>query len=331
MIRMALFPLLLLVSLRSSDLMATDFPQAEVSNGVIQAKLYLPDPERGYYRGTRFDWSGVICSLKFKGHEYFGQWFEQYDPKIHDAIAGPVEEYLTNDAGLGYAEAKAGGTFVRIGVGVVRKPEEPAYQRFHTYEIVDPGKWSVKKGPDWIEFVHELKDESGYAYIYTKKVRLMKGKPELTLEHTLKNTGRRMIETLQYNHNFFVMDQQPTGPDFAIAFPFDVRAKEEMKGLAKVGGGRLEYLRQLEVGQSAFTALEGFGITAKDYDFRIENRKTGTGVRIRGDQPLVKLYFWSIRTTLCPEPYIKLKVEPGKTAKWKIGYEFYTLPSNPAR
>ena len=114
--------------LAAGNLHAGEFPEAEISNGSIQARLLLPDPEHGYYRGTRFDWSGAIASLKYKGHEYFGQWFEKYDPKIHDAIMGPVEEFRTNDAGLGYAEAKTGDTFIRIGVGVVRKPEEAQYR-----------------------------------------------------------------------------------------------------------------------------------------------------------------------------------------------------------
>ena len=155
-------------------LMAADFPEAEISNGSIQARLLLPDPERGYYRGTRFDWSGAIASLKYKGHEYFGQWFEKYDPKIHDAIMGPVEEFRTNDAGLGYAEAKTGETFIRIGVGVVRKPEEEQYRPFNTYEIVNNGKWTVHKSADHVEFTHQLQDASGYAYVYRKVVRLTK-------------------------------------------------------------------------------------------------------------------------------------------------------------
>jgi hypothetical protein len=25
-------------------------------------KLYLPDAEHGFYRGTRFDWSGVVVA-----------------------------------------------------------------------------------------------------------------------------------------------------------------------------------------------------------------------------------------------------------------------------
>ncbi len=305
---------------------AADFPEARISNGMVEAKLYPPDTERGYYRGTRFDWSGVIHSLRYKGHEYFGQWFERYDPKLHDAIMGPVEEFLTHDAGLGYAEAKTGGTFVRIGVGVVKKPEEAAYQRFETYEIVDPGKRTLRQGKDWIEFAHELSSDTGYGYVYTKTIRLAPDKAVMTLEHSLRNTGKKVIETAVYDHNFFVIDGQPTGPESVVKLPFAAHATQDLKGLADVRSKELVYNRELEKGQSVFTELEGFGPTAGDYDIRLENRKAGAGVRIIGDKPIAKLVFWSIRTTFCPEPYIEMSIDPGKESTWKITYEFYTLP-----
>ena len=307
-------------------LLAAEFPQTEISNRSVDAKLYLPDPERGYYRGTRFEWSGIIYSLRYGGHEYFGPWFERHDPKIHDAITGPVEEFRTREAGLGYEEAKPGETFIRIGVGVVRKPAERAYRPFNTYEIVNPGKWTVRKGRGWVEFVHQLTDQTGFAYVYRKKVRLVKDKPELVLEHSLKNTGRRLIETSQYNHNFFVIDGQPAGPDFAVKFPFTLRAARDLKDMAQARAGQLVFLRELKRGESVFTELEGFEKRARDYDIRIENLKAGAGVRISGDQPLSKLYFWSIQSTLCPEPYIEMRIQPGRQSKWKIAYQFYTLP-----
>ncbi len=302
------------------------FPAVEIANRAIQAKLYLPDPDRGYYRGTRFDWSGAIASLKYAGHEYFGVWFEKHDPKIHDAITGPVEEFRTRDAGLGYAEAKPGGTFIRIGAGVVRKPEEERYQTFRTYDIVDPGEWRVEKRKDRVEFTHVLRDASGYAYVYRKTVRLVRNEPQLMIEHELKNTGTKVIETSTYNHNFFMIDGRPTGPEFTVTFPFDLKPARDLGGLAEVRGGKLIYLRELQKGQSVFTGLAGFGTSARDYDIRIENREAGAGVRITGDRPLSKVVFWSIRTTLCPEPYIDLRVEPGREEKWKIGYYFYKLP-----
>src|SRR5258708_28466114 len=116
----SLFSLCLFACLSIYPLLAQDFPKAEISNGLIHAELMLPDSQNGSYRGTRFDWSGIISSLQFSGHEYFGRWYEHHDPKIHDAVTGPVEAFRTNDKGLGYDESKPGGTFVRIGIGTVR-------------------------------------------------------------------------------------------------------------------------------------------------------------------------------------------------------------------
>ena len=315
----------LIVLAMLNQLAAPQFPQAELSNSTIRATLYLPDAQQGYYRGTRFDWSGAIVSLKWNGHEYFGPWFDRHDPKIHDAITGPVEEFLTGDAALGYAEAKPGESFVRIGVGAVRKPDEPAYRRFATYEIVDPGEWTVRKGSNRIEFVHELRGTAGYAYVYRKTLRLIKD--SLVLEHRLRNTGRKAIATSVYNHNFFTLDRQPTGPDIAVRFPFEARASRALNELAEIRGRELVFLKEFVKGQTVFTEVEGFGATAKDYDFRIEHRQSGAGVRITGDRPLSKLLFWSAGLTVCPEPYIDASVEPGKESSWRITYQFYQAAS----
>lgn len=306
-------------------LMAADCPEANISNGLLTAKLYLPDPVNGYYRATRFDWSGQIPDLQYKSHSYFGMWNERpYDPKLHDAIMGPVEEFLTNGMGLGYAEAKAGGTFVKIGVGVIRKPDEPKFQQFQTYEIADPGKWIIKKYADSVEFTQVVKDpSSGYAYEYTKVVRLVKGKPEMVLEHRLKNTGTKAIESDVYEHNFYMIDKQPTGPDVIVKFPFEVHAAGDFRGFAETRGKELVYLKELGPGQSAQSELTGFGSDPKDYDMTEENTKTGAGVRQTSDRPLVRINYWSIRTTACPEAYIHLNVEPGKEFTWKIRYDFY--------
>ena len=102
---------------------APNAPAVRITNGLVTAVLYLPDAEHGYYRATRFDWSGVIADLQAGGHSYFGRWNPKYDPKLHDAISGPVQEYVT---GQGFDAAKPGETFVKIGVGVLRKPAEPA-------------------------------------------------------------------------------------------------------------------------------------------------------------------------------------------------------------
>ncbi|HKY20620.1 MAG TPA: hypothetical protein VJM31_05320 [Vicinamibacterales bacterium] len=296
-------------------------PAATISNSRIRASIYLPDAKTGYYRGTRFDWSGVVSSLTWNNHEYFGQWFERYDPATHDAITGPVEEFLTGDAALGYANAAVGGTFIRIGVGVLRKPAEPAFQRFHTYEIVDPGKWTINTETDRIEFIHELSDGAGYAYEYRKTLQL--AGETLVLEHELKNTGKKPIVTSVYNHNFFTLDKRTTGPDFVVRFPFAPRATPALKDLAEIRGRDVAFLQEFQPKQTISTQLDGFGSATSDYGFEVENRATSAGVRVTGDRPLNKLLLWSSFRTVCPEPYIDASVEPGRSTSWRTTYAFY--------
>ena len=313
-------PILLVFAISA---VAADVPQAVISNGPIHATIYLPDANSGYYRGTRFDWSGVIASLEYKGHNYFGKWFEKYDPKIHDAIMGPVEEFRTNDSALQYDEAKAGDTFIKIGVGVLRKPKEARYSFATQYEIVNGGTWTHREFKDRVEFTHKLTDASGYAYVYRKTVRLVPGKPQMVIEHRLKNTGKKAFETSVYDHNFFVIDGQPTGPDFKVSFPFDIVPVADVTRHAAIQGPSLTYLHDLPKGQSVFTEIKGFGATSKDYDIRVENTKSKVGAHIVGDRPLSKVLYWSINTTLCPEPYVSMNIEPGKESAWKITYDFF--------
>ncbi len=318
--------LALLFTFLVAGVCASDFPEAAIAGKHITAKLYLPDSERGYYRGTRFDWSGQIYSLRAGNHEYFGQWFEHYDPKLHDAIMGPVEEFRSEEGSVGYAEAKAGGTFLRLGVGVVRKPDDNKFDPFKTYDIVDNGKWKVRNGRDWIQFTHELIGPNGYAYQYTKTIRLARNKAEMIIQHALKNTGERAIHTWQYNHNFFMLDNQPTGPASVVQFPFDVKLKQPLRGdAAEVKGHNVVYSRELQKGESVYGEFEGFGPTARDYDFHLENKTGGAGVEITGDRPISKIVFWSIRSTACPEAYVDIRVEPGRDFKWSYKYRFYEV------
>jgi hypothetical protein len=296
------------------------FPEAEISNGLIKARLYLPDTKDGYYRASRFDWSGVMPELEYMGHSYFGQWFEKYSPTIHDAIMGPVEDFLP----VGYDEAKTGGSFLKIGIGIVIKPEESKYSIVTPYQLINPGTWKVKKKSDQVEFIHELNDKE-YAYEYKKTIQLIKGKPEMVLSHSLKNTGKQAIETNVYDHNFFVMDKQNTGQSFVVTFPFNLTGEADGTGdFGKIQDNKIIFQKELSKNEHLFyKSLQGFGNSAKDYDIKIENHKTGAAIRITSDQPLSKLVFWSAPKTLCPEPFIQIKIRPGEIFKWKIYYQFY--------
>jgi hypothetical protein len=65
-------------------LWAATSPEATISNKQIRVKMYLPDPVNGFYKGARFDWSGIISSVEFAGHTFYGQWFSKVDPTVRD-------------------------------------------------------------------------------------------------------------------------------------------------------------------------------------------------------------------------------------------------------
>lgn len=315
---------------------ASDSAQVEISNGQIQARLHMPDANKGFYRGTRFDWSGVVSSLRFKGHEFYGQWFDAMDPSVRDfvydgprivagpctAITGPAEEFPLP---LGFSEARPGGTFVKIGVGLLRRPDDAAYSAFRLYEFADPGRWTVRPYSDRIEFTHELQARgSEYAYVYRKTVRLTSGRPQMVLDHSLRNMGRLPIRSNVYGHNFLYLDRQPPGPDFEVTFPFEVKtpSRPPDPSFARIEGRRFVYLKQLQGEDRVSASIEGFGADPSDYSFRIENRKIGAGVRITGDRPLSRVALWSIRTVLAIEPFIDLAIEPGAEFSWPVTYDY---------
>jgi len=330
---------LALMFLGLGPLSAADLPSAEIENGKIQAKIYLPDAKDGYYRATRFDWAGVVYSLQYNGHNYYGPWFQKTDPTVHDfvyrgadivaspctAITGPVDEF----APLGWDEAKPGGRFIKIGVGVLRRPDEGKYDNYRLYKILDSGKRTIKKDRESIEFTQEVADpSSGYAYTYRKTMRLTEGKAEMVMEHSLKNAGHRAIRTSVYNHNFLVLDGQPPGPGFVITVPFQIQTRRPLtKELAEIRGNQVIYLKTLQNRDIVTTPVQGFSDSLKDNDIRIENSRLGVGMRITGDRPLSSESLWSIRAVLAMEPFVAMSIEPGNEFNWKSTYNYYTLPA----
>jgi hypothetical protein len=305
----------------SPDSDAPAAPAVRISNGLVSAILFMPDAQRGYYRGTRFDWSGAVADLQAGGHSYFGRWFAAYDPKKHDAIPGPVQDYVT---GQGFDAAPIGGTFIKIGVGVLRKPAEPI-RGFPTLEIVDGGKWSTRVRGNAVEFVHEVSDPaSGYGYRYIKTVALPPGRKQLTLTHRLESTGKNPIDTEMYDHNFFVLDGQPSGPDVEVRFPWTPEAFNVRGDMVAVSANKLNYRGPITT--PVRMQLKGFGPTAADHDIRVENRRTGAGVRITADKPLSDFVFWTSPRTTCPEAYIHIHADRGRPMTWQITYDFYSLP-----
>ncbi len=319
-----------------------DAPQTHLTNGVLNVTLYLPEVNKGFYRGTRFDWAGVIGHLDYAGHNYYGPWFTKTDPDVFDfvyrdndivaspcsAAVGPVEEFFTRNKALGFDEAAPGGTFIKIGVGVLRRPDGKDYSSYIQYPIVDAGKRSTSIHTEHVSFTQDVNDPaSGYGYHYVKTIRLIAGKPEMIIEHTLTNTGKKLIESDVFDHNFLSLDKLPIGPALKISLPFQLKA-EHIDGptLGGIGGNQLFYRKPLEGHESFAAILSGFGAAPADYNIRVENTDAHAGLSISGDKPLSHLEFWSIRSVAAIEPFVHISIKPGESFSWQYHYTYFTLP-----
>ncbi len=314
-----------------TNLPHADHPKAELRSGPLSAVVFLPDAQAGYYRGSRFDRSGLVGCLALNGHTFFGEWFSRYDPEISDAVTGPAEEFRHPTSEIGYDEAapsadgQPGGTFLKIGVGTLRRLDSRPYSFGRPYPVVDHGTWTVKTGTDFVTVRQVLSTAMGYGYVYEKTLRLDGNHHLLTLSHSLRNTGTRPLDTAVYNHDFFMLDGAPTGPGMELHLPFTPVPDAPLPGSATIDGTTIRITAPLEPRHGLGAYLTGFDPTkVGDFDFTFTDKAHGLSVRETADTPLTKMYLWATPKTVCPEGYIAIHVAPGAEQHWTLQYIFTT-------
>ena len=289
-----------------------------ISNNTLKITLHAPDGEKGYYRGTRFDWTGVFASIEYKGCNYTEEWFENYSPTMHDAVCGPAEEFSP----IGLSDAAPGGAFLKIGVGMLEKMEGE-YDRFKLHRILDPGRRTLCVTENSAVFGHFISHDSGYAYEYIKEIAIT-GENTFVIRHSLKNTGRKSLEGNVYNHNFFTLGLLETGSDRQLDFTYkpegDWRAQYSEVGFTESG---IRFTRTLQKGESVFTGnlhAAGRGLAGSPNAFELRDISTGRGVQARCPVPMTKSVFWSNHRIACIEPYIDFCLAQGESLDFTIDY-----------
>ena len=292
------------------------FPQTLLANRRMELRILLPDEVKGFYRGTRFDWSGQMLSVTCDGHSFFEPWRFPHNPLLHDAASGPAEEFGMFSP-LGYEEARPGETFLKIGVGFLKKPEEKEYGFYRDYQREGSAPWTISKEPDALIFQQTIADKRGWGYRYTKRITLQ---PDgFRMARTLENTGTRSISTDHYGHNFVRINHAPVGPAYQLRFPFAPGVRMARPDPVTITG---RVLQMPEVTDSFYAELTGFQ-GKEDHAATVTHVPTGLAVEIRGDRPPIKFNVYAEKTALCPEAFVQLEIAPGGEAHWASQYQFH--------
>lgn len=287
----------------------------------LELTFSLPSFQDGYYRGTRFDHSGIFRKIVLNGFVIADEWFDRYDPYMHDAVCGASEEF----GQCGYEKATPGEVFLKPGVGLLLKEDETPYERFKLYKVADAGKWNIVSDADSVTFAHTL-DFNGWGYVYEKTVRLIDGNT-FEISHVLRNTGSHAIHGQTYNHNFFTFGECRPGPEIEIDFTFapygNWRAEYDSVALSEKG---IRYYRPLLNGESVFMGdlkpADQSEVTGEV--FRIN--AAGHSVAFEADRPFDHIVFWSNHRIGCIEPFIPYCIEPGKAFDWAYRYAISASP-----
>jgi hypothetical protein len=316
------------------------YPSVKLANGVVELVVYLPDAEKGYYRERRFDWSSMAGRLVYRGHDWFEDW--RGDPHMPSGViddgSGPSSEFGSGNLGTppppGFVEAGPGGTFMKIGVGELRRPvateagtADPAYGFGFPYPVVRIFPWTFTNGADWIELVQESLAVNGYRYRLVRRFDLTVSPPGFVMKCQFENRGEKAIEQTCYDHNFICLDGRLLGPDTRLVYAYPlILAHPQGDDVLVIKDRTVSLRRKFGFGDSAAMVFSGFDDTPAGSVVTVWQDDLKTGLRIRSDQPLERSLIYCAPTAVCPESHVLVAVPPGATKRWETRYEFVDAP-----
>ncbi|MBC8138080.1 MAG: hypothetical protein H8F28_19540 [Fibrella sp.] len=309
----------------------------DTKRGLIRVRISLPDMRAGRYQGTRFAATPMIARVEWAGHVFFGEWNTgASEPLSHDANALGTAEEFDIDGPATFAPAPARGIFIKLGVGLLRRPDDGAAYQFHRrYDLVKPAHTRVRQGKRFVETLQFLSadlggsDGRGYGYLYRYRIDLLSGKPAIRLTRTLTNTGLLRIETEHYNHNFLRIDDDSIGPGYRLrtAVPLVARDPTALKNAGVLWQGQGgTFLRPMAASNPAFAVFGGAGLTnPAATHFAVQNLRTGAEIAVIGsgrEKGLNRFNLYATEKVICPEPFTRVTIPSGKTITWTDTYTF---------
>lgn len=266
------------------------------------------------YRGSRFDWTGFVTQVTLDGSTRFCV------PEATDGT-GTGGWGLSNEFGIlepvGFEDARPGEWFPKLGVGLLRRPDEAPCDFARPYEIRPfPMRWEATA--DTIQLVIEPLPTRGYAARLTKRLAVADNR--LTVDYRLDNVGTQPIATREYAHNFLMVDDGQAA-DYVLRLPFEVDA---WPWPAAVRGTGREVHWLNPPARPIYVPMTPLPCGARK--FSLEHQPTGACVSEETDTDWCKLTVWGTGRVISPEAFVALNLAPGAQQAWRRTYTFDRRP-----
>ena len=275
------------------------------------------------YKGSRFDWSGKISSIRFKDLPL---------TTIEDAGSKDVNflgKGLYNEFGItnpvGYNETPMGGWFHKIGVGLLKK-EHKDYL-FHRNHLIKPARFDIAYEDRKIKIICKSELINGYSYILKKEITVSEN--SFIINYSLHNTGEKQIVTDEYVHNFMAINNALIGEDYTLKFPFQINPSlfdETVNSENKVEIG-LDNITFNKTPEKQFFFSNLTGGKELQAEWMLTNLKNGVGIKEIGNFKTNKINLWGWGHVISPELFFKISVDPKKTIEWSRKFNVFKINS----
>ena len=273
------------------------------------------------YNLSRFDWTGKIVAVKYKGVYVTGV------EKMNIADDTNYGKGFYNEFGIevpvAYEEAGKGEWFHKIGIGLLKKDDEK-YSFSKNYEI-QPAEFKVTSKPDKVIIACKSQNVNGYSYELKKEIELLKS--GFIIKYCLHNTGKKIISTNEYNHNFLAVNNDLVSSNYVLKFPFEI--KSELFG-ATVNPEMKVEIRQNEItfngtpGEPFFFSNLSGGEQV-NATWELINTKNNIGISETGSFKTTKINLWGSTHVISPELFFDINVGPGRIIEWSRKYNVYEI------
>jgi hypothetical protein len=273
------------------------------------------------YRGSRFDWTGKIVTVKFQNISVSSS--ESSSAKNEHYLGKGFYNEFGIDYALGFDAAPIGGWFHKIGVGLLKK-EDSSYHISKTY-LVKPAEFKIESQSNRLLIYCTSEIINGYGYELKKEILL--NAMGFTLSYRLQNTGDKAIVTDEYVHNFSAIHKDAIGSNYSVKFPFQLkpeRFEETVNPEQKVILGETDI--NFKAGPSVpffFSNLSGDETV--DAQWELVNRKHKIGLSETGSFKTNKINIWGAPHVICPELFYKIELHPGEAMEWSRHYKIGQL------
>ena len=118
-----------------------------------------------------------------------------------------------------------------------------------------------------------------------------------------------------------MIDGLPYGPDYVVEFAFGTDEPISINDVAWFRDSAIRVEHPLGDRSLWIELYEGPGRI--DYNTAtVRNQITGAAVSFEGDAPIERMVFWAVERAACPEPFTRIKLDPGEATTWSSTYRF---------